>query len=91
MSIKKETPMRFESLKIERGSYGSDAGKIIGRAGFRSKNASVDIKLNETHCQKIMDMCAEALLASAHDMAEVMKNDIIEGITVEKKGLLGRS
>lgn len=86
--IKKTTPMKFDGLEIKRGYYGADDGKIIGNAKFSSSNSTVSIKLNEGHCQQIMDMCAEALLDAAHEMSDVMRNDIIEGLTVEKKGLL---
>jgi hypothetical protein len=79
--IKKITPMRLEKLEIERKHWGDDAGKLKGRARFSSKNADVAINLTEGHCQKIIDMCADALLDAAKEMSDVMRNDIIEGIS----------
>lgn len=76
--------MMFESLKIEYSGWSSDR-KLEGRVRFCSKEADVYLNIDATHCQTIMDMCAGALVDTAKDMSEVMRSNIIEGMSLEKK------
>lgn len=81
MIFKKKSPMLFQKLSIEKETYGSNAGKILGKASFRNSNSDITINLTEEHAQKIIDMCADALLDAAKDMSEVMRGDIIEAMS----------
>lgn len=82
--IKKATPMKLEKCTIEREIFGRDAGKLTGRATFSSPNTTVLINITEEHAQKILDLCADALLKTAHEMAEITRGDIIEALETEK-------
>jgi hypothetical protein len=83
----KKSPMVLNDLKIERKRYGENAGKFEGRASFDSENANVTIKITPEMCQKILDLCADALVETANEMADVMRCDIIEGMSVERKAI----
>lgn len=81
----KKSPMRLQKLEIEMARWGDNEGKYQGRASFTSKNADVAIKVSPAMAQKIIDMCADALIEASHEMADVMRADIIEGMSTEKK------
>ena len=87
--FKKKSPMKFQKLEIERGRFGADSGKLIGKVQFESDNSTVFLKITEEHVQKVMDLCADLLIETTKEMAEIVRNDIIEGVTVEKR--IGRS
>jgi len=83
--ITKKTPIILDKLTIERDLYGIGKGKLKGEVRFSSVNGTIYLKINEDHVQKILDMCADALLETTREMADVMRSDIIEGVTTEKK------
>jgi len=64
--IQKKSPMRLRKLEIERETYGMNAGKLKGKAWFTSDNSQVHLEIDESHAQQILDMCADALLKTAH-------------------------
>lgn len=78
--------MLFKALEIKYEGYSPP--KLVGRVQFRSDIAHVYLDITEAHCQAIMDMCADALLDAAKDMSDVMRGDIIEGMSLEKKSLI---
>lgn len=83
--ISKKTPMLFEGLEIKKENWGANKGKFVGRARFSSKNADVTINVTPEMIEKILELCAESLMETAHEMSEVMKGDIIEALPIEKK------
>lgn len=75
--------MKFDKLEIKYEGYSER--KLVGEVRFVGQSATVYLKITEKHCQAILDMCSEALLDAAKDMSEVMRGDIIEGMSIEKR------
>lgn len=76
-----KNPMLLTKVTLEKERWGDKKGKWSGKAYFNSADVSVDISIDEHHARKILDMCADELLATAKDMSEVMRDNIIEGMS----------
>ena len=79
----KKTPMILQKLEIEKESFGRNSGKFTGKARFSSDNATVYINVTPEISQKILELCADTLMESAHQMSIVMRGDIIEALPTE--------
>jgi len=80
-----ETPMIFNKLTIERSRWGDDKGEFTGEVSFSSDNSRVSLKVTPEMTAKILDMCADQLMETAHGMSEIMRGDIIEGLPLENR------
>lgn len=72
-------PMKLRSLEIKEDW--SDRSKLTGSVSFRGSNSSVTLDINAELVQKIIDLCADALVEAAKDAADVMRSDIIESMS----------
>lgn len=73
--------MKLRKLTLE-NEYQYQTGKRFwkGKAYFDSPESSIDINITDDHARKILMMCADQLLNSAHEMSEIIRDNIIEGM-----------
>lgn len=78
--------MIVKSLSIIRKNYYScsmkDLGPLTGKVEFLShEESTVQLNLTEEQTQRIMAVVADALVASTVELANVLKQQVIEQIT----------
>ena len=71
--------MKLEMLQIEvEPSYSSNAGKYKGRVKFENKSDTITLHLNETLCQRILEVVAEQLVSTSRELASNLTAQCIE-------------
>ena len=58
--------LKFNSLQIDRGSYGSDKGKLRCRVKCERWDTQLDVKVPDDVVLEIMKLIAPAISASVH-------------------------
>lgn len=77
-------PIILRSIEIERELFGDAKGTYKGKVRFDGEHADVTLKLSHEQCQQIIDMCAGNIIDCAHDIAGLMRSDVIESVSTEK-------
>lgn len=67
----------FQSLEIERVSWGDDKGKLKGKLRISSQAGDVTLKLNDSMADKLLQVAREAII----DSVEQTANDFIFQLT----------
>ena len=62
--------MRLKYLNITLSTYGPNEGKYTGEAKFANQSGAIDIVLVPEVSDKILALCAEALVANAREVAQ---------------------
>lgn len=70
--------MILKDLKVELKEYGPDKGQYVGAARFMGESGEVAVKLNPKQTLRILDLCANAVVAEASKVAEAMVAPLIE-------------
>lgn len=77
-------PIVLRSIEIERELFGDSKGEYKGKVCFDGDHANVTLKLSHEQCQQIIEMCAGSIIDCAHDIAGLMRSDVIESVSTEK-------
>lgn len=82
-----ETPSRLtlEKLEIERQFYGPEKGKFAGHIRFGKDKTSIRLALNNAQCETILDICADALVDTARELAGTLREHIMAEKPEEQK------
>ena len=70
--------MVLKGLHISRIDYGSDKGQYAGSAEFMNKNGEVKVRLTIAQAQAILNLCADAIVENAQQVASAMIAPMIE-------------
>ncbi len=73
-----DKPMKLASLEIK--SDWSSKGQLYGTVWFDGSITSTRLKITPELTQRILDLCADALLDAAKEAADIMRSDIIESM-----------
>lgn len=76
--------MKLNTLYITRTNYGSDAGKLSGEIAFIGEVGKVNLVLSDEHCRRMLEICAEAIVASTKEVAEELTR---EALTIDQPKL----
>lgn len=71
--------MLLESLRIDRATYGSDKGKLSGRARFSGKEGAVEILLDDEKSRVILQVCAMQIVDTAKLVARDLTAECVDG------------
>ena len=64
-------------MSLSRSQYGDDKGKVSGEIKFTGRSGSISLTLTESHCDKILDVVAEALVAQAQEAASNLTASVV--------------
>ena len=70
--------MRLENLSVRRERFGVYADQLRGTVKFSSEASTVEIVLGEELSQRIVQLCAEAIVEASHNVASLLVSDVIE-------------
>lgn len=70
--------MQLTDLRIELCRYGDKKGQYNGTATFSGGKGSVTLNLDEKHCERIFQVCAEGIVEVAQDAARNLTCRVIE-------------
>lgn len=70
--------MIFKSLEIKRQLYGDFEGQVRGKIVFEAEAGEISLILDAEHCERIFDVCADALVAVAKDAAVNLTRIVFE-------------
>ncbi|MAF36022.1 hypothetical protein CL622_02795 [archaeon] len=70
--------MDFQSLEIEKERFGSNKGNLKGNITFSSDDARINLKLNQSHIDKIFEIVADTMIEVAKEAAQELTVNIIE-------------
>ncbi len=69
--------MQLESFKIERMTYGVNAGKLQGDITYKNSQGRVQLLLNDSVAARLLYIVAEEMVESTKSLAEQLTADII--------------
>lgn len=79
--------MILTSLQIRLVEYGQYKGQYRGGAAFVGKHGSVEINLTPDMCEKIFAVCADGIIETATEAANILRVAVIEHARdLENKG-----
>lgn len=67
--------MKLESLHLHRG-WGKK--NLTGKAKFTNELGEIELNLNEDQCQRVLEICADSLVAVSKAAAEEMCVKVIQ-------------
>ena len=70
--------MILKNLRIEFMEYGPDKGRYVGKAEFAGERGAVALNLNARHCERIFEVCADGIMATAKEAASDLTCAVIE-------------
>ena len=70
--------MRLYQLVVTLEEYGPNKGKYCGSAQFKGEYGGVSVVLSPAVSDAVLKLCADAMVANAKDMANIMASNIIE-------------
>jgi hypothetical protein len=89
MTKKKESNVRFNSLKIERVRWGDDKGKIEGELDIQGQKGTVSLKLSHELTDQILQLAKNAIIDGIEETANAFIFEITtaipETLLLEKK------
>lgn len=68
----------LKSIYLSTQDYGKDKGMMIGSAEFHNEFGEVKINIRPEHAAKIVEILAEALVATTRETAALMTSQVIE-------------
>ena len=74
--------LQFESFTVSKIKYGDDAGKLRGKIEFVDEKKKVEFHLSPEVLEKIVEACAEEMYAGAIEVAEELKDQMLEWVAV---------
>ena len=70
--------MIFKGLNIRRlSTYDDRPGKLTGTISFSNDMADISLNLTEEHCRQLLAVCADALVDSVREVAQLLTTDCI--------------
>lgn len=72
----------MHTIHLTRSSYGSDEGKLSGNVSFTAATGEIKFNLTEEHCQKIVDIMADALIEYTQVAADKMHQAVIDSTSL---------
>ena len=78
--------MRMGYLSVQHQDWGPLKGKYKGTVTFLNNQGTVAIVLSHEASQKILDLCAEALVTQAKEVAQNLTAAIVEQSTRQPEG-----
>jgi hypothetical protein len=70
--------MEFQSLVIEKERFGPSRGNLKGSIIFSGDDARINLKLNQSHIDKIFQIVADTMIEVAKEAAQELTVNIIE-------------
>lgn len=70
--------LKMTHLHVNFMEYGPHVGKYTGSVGFRGQYGTVDIVLSPSLSEKVLTLCADALVENAKEVASDLTAQIIE-------------
>ena len=70
--------MQLERLSLRLSTYGADIGKYTGTASFRNQYGEINLLLTSELSNRILQVCAEELVAASKETAQNMTAAILE-------------
>lgn len=74
--------MRFKSVSISRWT---ETQPPSGTVHFSGDHGEISLKLDEEFCAKILEVCAEALIAESQRRAAAMTTELLQRNAIEHK------
>lgn len=68
----------LKSIYLSTESYGPRKGRLTGNAEFTNQFGEVKITINPEHAARIVEILAEALVATTRETAQLMTSQVIE-------------
>lgn len=68
----------LKSLYLSTNDYGKDKGMLVGSAEFRNEFGEIKIQIRPEHAARIIEIVAEALVATTRETAAIMTSQVIE-------------
>jgi hypothetical protein len=73
----------LKSLRIARSENYLGSGKTETKLGgsieLIGESAKIELRITDEVCRKIIDLCADQLIETAHQTARLLKAEIIDG------------
>ena len=70
----------LKSLYLSIQEYGKEKGQLIGNAEFSNEFGEMKISIRQEHAARIVEVCAEALVATTRETANLMTSQVIEQV-----------
>lgn len=70
--------MQIQQMIMTANSYGPDKGRLTGSIKFANDGGEITLNIDQASCDKIVKLCAAALVESANKVANLMAADVIE-------------
>ena len=80
--------MQMKNLYVRREEYGKDKGKLSGKVEFSSELGDVHLNLDEEMSRAIVQICSEAIVRAAQEVALNLTRTVIESSEAEQIKLL---
>lgn len=70
--------MLLRKLDVERQMWGNNKGQLEGKITFDSEHGEVSVRLNNEQMNRILSICADALIEESRHVASAMVAPLIE-------------
>lgn len=77
--------MNLAALEMKKEMWGEDKGLFVGTATFTGEMGRVQVKLEPNHCQAILELCADAIVSNAREVANAMVLPLIEATAIPEQ------
>ena len=71
--------LQLKQLMVMRSEYGSNKGQLSGTVSFQGPHGKVELPLDEQMSQDVINICADAIVRSAQEVATELTADVIAG------------
>jgi len=76
--------MKVTRIDIDTKTYGENKGKLMGYVHFASEYGQVEIVINPDAAQRILELCAESIIAETAKVAQAMVVPVLEAAEIHK-------
>jgi hypothetical protein len=77
--------MKLLHLDVSRITYGPDKGKFKGTAKFDGERGTIELNLNEHHCEQMFLTCADGIVEVAKAAARMFVQEAMANTEVAKQ------
>ena len=68
----------LKSIYLSVQDYGKEKGQLTGTAEFQNEFGEMKISIRQEHAARIVEVLAEALVATTRETAQLMTSQVIE-------------
>lgn len=72
--------MIFRELRIVRGRWGADEGKITATLEIEGRSAKLTLEIGEPASQRIMEACADIVAEAGAEQAAAFRQEFLDAV-----------